>query len=131
MLADAAGETHIRASGSRRFGHYTIDVIGPSLGRLMLLPASTQGGRPEAARIRAIGREPVSFAKAEAIVEKIVKDHNRPLLALLRSADVIAHGGASFSIGAIRKALMFTQSQQGSVVQFRRVEKPRRARKAK
>lgn len=102
----------IRAQGPRRFGRGTLDVLGTSLGRIQFLPASTENGSPDAAKIRAIGQTPVSLHHARAIVARIVAEHNESVLALLRDAGTLPDPQSSFVPGAMSAALAFTQPRK-------------------
>ncbi|MBD8548835.1 hypothetical protein [Sphingomonas sp. CFBP 8760] len=87
------GSDSVTARGVRRFGRAAIDVIGPDLGRLRLLPAATQGGSVSAAAIRTLGRNPVPLEVAQSVVDRTVKAHNAPILKKLRSLAILAPGG--------------------------------------
>jgi hypothetical protein len=105
VLNESIGEENVKAEGPRRFGRSTIAVIGRRLGRLLLLPASTQGSTDGVAPGRA-AKNPHSFKEASAIVMQSVKKHNQPILELLRKKNIPASAaGERVQAGRMIEAL--------------------------
>lgn len=84
ILDERIGKENVKAHGPRRFGRSTISIIGRKLGRLLLLPASTETARRIPAAVGAAAKRPYTFREARAIVRQSVEQHNEPIFAMLR-----------------------------------------------
>lgn len=104
-LKTLLGERQVKSDGPRRFGRAAKEILGSSLGPLMLLPGSTESGKVATAHARAIGREPVTVRKAKDIVSTIVDEHNEPLLERLLHLGAITSPYMSSRSGPIGRAL--------------------------
>ena len=124
VLNESIGEENVKAVGPRRFGRSTIAVIGRRLGRLLLLPASTQGSAGEAAAGRA-AKNPYSFKEASAIVAQSVKEHNQPIVKLLHRKNTPAslageRAQAGRMIEALEQAMPISRHALRGAAPFRR-----------
>lgn len=126
VLNESIGEENVKAVGPRRFGRSTIAVIGRRLGRLLLLPASTQVSGSDVAAGPAV-KSPYSFGEASAIVMQSVKEHNQPILKLLRRMNIPAspageHAQAGRMIEALGQAMPISRHALRGAPPFRRLK---------
>lgn len=126
VLNESIGEENVKAVGPRRFGRSTIAVIGRRLGRLLLLPSSTQGNAGDVAAGRA-AKNPYSFKEASAIVAQSVKEHNQPIVELLSRKNVSDSVGreraqAGRMIEALQQAMPISRHALRGATPFRRLK---------
>ncbi|WP_138984437.1 hypothetical protein [Sphingobium yanoikuyae] len=107
-LTEAFGKDHVDQTGQRRFGRRTIQYIGPVIGRLRLLPGATVGGDVKVAKIRALGRVPMSLSQAQSVLDGIVTEHNSKILNRLRQDAIVPPQATKFVPGAISATLSKT-----------------------
>jgi hypothetical protein len=111
VLNGSIGEENVKSEGPRRFGRSTIAVIGRRLGRLLLLPASTEKSIDDAAGQSA--KTLFSSKEASAIVVQSVTEHNHPILELLRRKNILTSPASDSSkagrmIEVLLKAVPFS-----------------------
>lgn len=105
VLKGSIGEENVKSEGSRRFGRSTIAVIGRRLGRLLLLPASTEKSIADAPPGQS-AKTLFSFKEASAIVVQSVSEHNHPILQLLHRKKILTPSATYISkIGRMTDAL--------------------------
>lgn len=84
LLSERIGKENVKAQGPRRYGRSTISVIGRKLGRILLLPASTETPRRIPATVGAAAKRPYTSRDARAIVRQNVEQHDEPIFEMLR-----------------------------------------------
>ncbi len=105
QLTRIFGAEQVDQKSPRRFGRRTIRLIGPAIGRLRLLPGSTEGGKVSAAAVRAAGRIPMSRDQAQSFVDMTVKEHNAPIIEKLRKGLIIPPPETAFIAGSMDDVL--------------------------
>lgn len=87
-LISTLGEKSVAITGVRRFGRFVLDVVGPVLGRIKIIPRATLTQDTSAAHVRAFGRGAFDEASAIAIIHGAVQAHNQPIVDRLGSLDL-------------------------------------------
>ncbi|USU06622.1 hypothetical protein NF699_08180 [Sphingomonadaceae bacterium OTU29LAMAA1] len=90
LLVSNLGPNRAVRHGARRFARLTMETIGPSLGRVKIIPQSTSTGKATAAAVRTLGRSVTDLATASDLVQLSVDEHNRPVLKRLRDAGAVS-----------------------------------------
>lgn len=111
MLITNVGRDSVSTTGARRYGRFILDVVGPFLGRIKIVPRATFTHDTSAAKVRAYGRDPLDLETAERILRGAVEEHNAPILEHLRQQPFEFSGRSER--GGMEMALLAAITQTG------------------